>query len=383
MWRYEVLKEVYLDNSASTSVCPEALEKAVYMMKAAYGNPSSLHSKGFEAEREVTTARRNVASALGADENEIYFCSGGTEANNLAVFGAARANARAGKRIVTTAIEHSSVLASMKELENQGFEVEYISPDTDGNIPAERIINAITNETALVSVMLVNNELGTVLPVQQVGRAIEKGRLRAILHCDAVQAFGKMPVNVKRLGAKLVSVSGHKIHGPKGVGALYVSKGTRIIPLMYGGEQQKRLRPGTEASPLIAAMGEAVRLLDIEGNAKHASELNRYCRERLSDLEGVIINSPENALPYIINLSVPGIRSETMMHFLEQRDIYVSSGSACSKGKKSHVLEALGMSAGLIDSAIRVSFSKYNTKQDIDIFIDALSDGMKSIARSR
>lgn len=377
------MKEIYLDNSATTRVCNAAAEKAVEIMTRVYGNPSSLHSKGLEAEHELTAATESVASALGARPDEIFFTSGGTESNNTAVFGAAHALKRRGNRIVTTAIEHSSVQEAMKELEKEGFEVVYLMPDESGTIPAASVKEAINKNTVLVSMMYVNNETGAILPVEEVKRQITLSDSPALFHIDAVQAFLKLPINVKKLGADLVSVSGHKIHAPKGVGALFVRKGARILPLHFGGEQQSRLRPGTEPLPAICAMGEAVReYSDIKAHYSSAEELWKYCRKRLEQLDGAVINSPENALPYIINFSLPGLRSETILHFLEQEGIYVSSGSACAKGHSSHVLSAMGLPREKADSAVRVSFSDENTVEDIDKLINSLEIALSTLART-
>ncbi len=352
-------------------------------MTSLYGNPSSLHSKGLEAEHELTKAREAAASVLGAAPEEIIFTSGGTEANNTAVFGAVRALQRRGKRIVTSAVEHSSVAETMQQLETEGFEVIYLTPEKDGSVHPDQLRNAITKDTILVSLMKVNNETGAIQPVEAIRRIVDRTGSPALIHTDAVQAFLKMPLNVRSLGADIISFSGHKIHAPKGVGGLWIRKGARILPLHRGGLQEKKLRPGTEPVPAICAMGEAIEeYRDIAGNSEYISGLNSYLRERLSTLDSAHINSPENALPYILNFSLPGLRSETILHFLAERGIYVSSGSACSKGQKSHVLSALGLAPEIIDSAVRVSFSDENTKEDIDFFISSLETALSTLARS-
>ena len=378
------MREIYLDNSATTKVCSEAAQAAVRVMTEHYGNPSSLHSKGLEAEHELEDARRIISGAIGVTPDEIIFTSGGTEANNMAVSGAARALSRRGKRIVTSAVEHSSVIAAMKELEKDGFEVIYLRPDKTGRLDPQEISDAVTKDTILVSIMAVNNETGAIQPIDEVKKALRCTASPALFHVDAVQAFMKHPVPVKSLGIDLMTVSGHKIHAPKGVGALYIRKGVRILPLHYGGEQEKRLRPGTEALPLIAAMGAAISA-DRGMNEKYeiVKVLNEYCRTQLSGIDGVVINSDKGCLPYILNISIPGIRSETMLHFLEEDGIYVSSGSACAKGQKSHVLTAMGLDDNYIDSALRVSFSEENSMEDADIFINTLKRGLSALARKR
>ena len=378
------MREIYLDNSATTVTCKEAAEKISELLTEKYGNPSSLHAKGLQAEYEVENARKVLAAHIGASPDEIFFTSGGTESNNLAVIGAAAAHKRTGKRIVVSAIEHSSVLESAKYLEEQGFDVVYLQPDGSGRIREEDIIDAVDEKTILVSLMTVNNEIGTLQPVSSIRRAVKLKKSPALIHTDAVQALGKLDLKQIRSSVDLLTVSAHKIHGPKGTGAIYIKKGIRIIPIIHGGEQQKRIRPGTEASELIAGFGAAISALpDIREGHKQIAELNDYCKQRLKAINGVYINSPEDCLPYILNISVCGIRSETMLHFLEAHGIYVSSGSACAKGKKSHVLSAIGLDNKRIDSAIRISFSRYNCAEDIDCLCAALESGIAALAKSK
>ncbi len=377
-------KDIYLDNSATTVVCDKAALKIMKLMTKKYGNPSSLHLKGLEAEREINYTKEKIADMIGANKEEIYFTSGGTEANNLAIFGTAKALKRRGNKIVTTAIEHSSVLESVNELEKQGFEVTKILPDKNGYISTEQLSQAIDEKTILVSLIYVNNEVGSVQPVEFAKKFINNVKSPALVHIDAVQAFGKIPIKVKKIGADLMSISGHKIHAPKGVGALYVSKKARILPLMFGGEQQKKLRPGTEPSELIAGLGAAIDdMPDISLEEEKILRIRDYAVDKLSVINGIKINSPLNALPYILNFSVDGIKSETLLHFLAQKNIYVSSGSACSKGKLSYVLKAMGLSKERIDSAIRISFSRYNKLSDIDFLIDGLIEAKKVLIRKR
>lgn len=384
---------VYLDNSATTQVCREAAEKVMEAMCVHYGNPSSLHSMGVDAELIMSGARKNIASALNCRPDEIYFTSGGTEANNLAVFGAARALKRRGNRIVTTSIEHPSILNAMKELEKQGFEVIYLDPAPDGAVRETDIYSAVNKDTILVSIMLVNNETGALQPVSCAAKAIAKSKSPALLHCDAVQGFMKVPLDLAKLKAGLVTLSSHKIHGPKGAGALFVRRGARILPSAFGGGQEKGMRSGTEPVPAIAGFGEAARTAN-ESFASTAALMKKLRRRLLDSVlqsEKIVVNplcasdvSKESLYaPHIVNLSVPGIRSEIMLHYLESKGIYVSSGSACSKGARSRVLANMGLDGMLIDSSVRVSFSRYNTTEDVDALSRELINGADNLARSR
>ena len=378
------MEEIYLDNSATTRVCEKSAEKVLELMTQCYGNPSSLHKKGLEAQREVAHARQAVAVSLSAQPREIIFTSGGTEANNLAVLGGAAAGRRRGKRIVTTAIEHPTVLEPMRQLEKEGFEVVFLTPDADGRVPEEAVLKAVTGDTILISVMAVNNELGSIQPIEVLKKAVKRAGAPALVHVDGVQAYGKLPLRPEKLGIDLLTVSGHKIHGPKGVGALYVSKNARILPRTFGGGQERELRPGTEAAPLIAGLGAAVEELpDWRQAYSRMEKLRDYTLQKLSGLEGVEVNSPVEGLPYLLNFSALGIRSETMLHFLAQRGIYVSSGSACAKGKQSHVLKAAGLPDSRISSAIRVSFSRENTERDADALAEGVREGLACLARAR
>ncbi len=371
----------YLDNSATTKPCKECVEAVNKMLTECYGNPSSFHNDGVMAMKEVIKARESLANALSCDSSEIYFTSGGTESNNLAIFGAAYAKRKLGNRIVTTEIEHESVLESINELEKEGFEVIRLKPNKFGNIDEKDIFDAINKDTILVSMMYINNEVGSVLPVKAVAKAIKKADAPALIHIDCVQAFGKVPIKPYKLGADLLTVTAHKIHGPKGSGALFVKKGTYIVPRTYGGEQEKRLRPGTESSPLIAGFGAAVEALpNLNAQKEKIEKINQYAKEQLLSI-GATINSGENASPYIINTTIEGIRSQTLIQFLSSKGISVSSGSACAKGKKSHVLTAMGLDGDIIDSAIRISFSRYNTKEDVDELIFALKDAQNTLSR--
>ena len=372
---------IYLDNSATTMPDKAVADEVYKMLTSNFGNPSSFHKAGLDANMSLKAARESVAKALSAEPDEIYFTSGGTEANNLAILGAVEASKRRGKRIVTTAIEHESVLQTIDELEKQGFEVVRIAPDRQGKISKQQIIEAVNSDTILVSVMYVNNEVGSVMPVEIIKKAVQRADAPALIHVDCVQAFGKIPVKPSKLGADLVTVTAHKIHGPKGVGALYVKKGVRIVPRVYGGEQEKKLRPGTEAIPLIAGFGKACELIpDYAEQAKHIAEINSYARQRLSEIDGVIINSADDASDYIINLYVPVfMTSQTVVQHLSSKyGICISNGSACAKGKRSHVLTAMKLPDKQIERSVRVSFSRNTTLEEIDAFAEAIRETVEN-----
>lgn len=378
------MNEIYFDNSATTRVDDGVAAVALKVMTEHYGNPSSLHRKGFEAEQLLKQAQKDVSTTIGAKPEEIFFTSGGTEANNIAVTGVANAMKRRGNRIVTTSIEHSSISAQMDKLEAQGFEIIRLVPNQTGEITAQQIVDAVDENTILVSVMLVNNEVGSIMPLEQAIKKIRRKNKDTKIHCDAVQGFGKIPIKVNRaLDVDLLSASGHKIHAPKGIGMLYIKKGTRVTPIINGGGQQKGIRPGTEPLPLICAFAKAC--VDAHRNMKEnwdkVSYIKQYIQEKIKNNSDVCINSPLNSIPYILNISCLGIRSETMLHFLEKEDIFVSSGSACSKGAKSPVLTAMDLSNERIDSALRLSFGKDNTIDEAETFVKILAQGMDKIAK--
>ena len=373
---------VYLDNSSTTIPCKEAIDEINKALCDNFGNPSSLHVLGYNAEKRVSVTRKAVCDMLSCSESEIYFTSGGTEGNNTAIFGAAYARQKRGNRIVTTEIEHPSVAEPIKRLEEEGFEVIRIKPLSDGTISEDSIIGAINEKTILVSIMLVNNETGAILPVSAARRAIDSVGAPAILHCDCVQAFGKMPINVKTLGADIITASAHKIHGPKGIGFLYVKKGVTIRPLMLGGGQEKGFRSGTEAVPAICGLYGAIKSInDINANLQSAKTLRDYAVESLKKIDGVKVNSNIMSLPFVLNISVEGYRSETLMHYLESKGIFVSSGSACAKGKGSYVLNSMGLPRERVDSALRISFSRFNTVHDVNILIGAIKEAKGTLRR--
>ncbi|MCR4925270.1 MAG: cysteine desulfurase [Clostridiales bacterium] len=365
--------EAYLDNSATTQLCEEAIAEMTDMLKNNFGNPSSLHKVGTKAHLSLQSAREAVAKKLGCEAKEVYFTSGGTQSNNIAVLGAVNALSRRGKKIVTTAIEHPSVEECMKALEKRGFEVVRLMPENDGKISVEALKNAIDKNTILVSVMAVNNEIGSIQPVNMIKPIIQKAGSPALVHTDCVQAFGKIPVSPSKLGADIISISSHKIHGPKGAGALYVRKGIRLLPEVYGGGQENAVRSGTEPMPAIIGFSAAVNALpDIKAEFEQVKHIRDYFLDKIKKEEAITVNSPEDALPYIINISVEGLRSEPMLNLLSDMGIYVSSGSACAKGHKSKVLESLGFEDDRIDSALRISLSRFTTKQEMDYLFEGI-----------
>jgi cysteine desulfurase len=337
-----------------------------------FGNPSSLHNLGIAAEKILIETRKILARELSCDPDNVIFTSGATESNNLALFSSAAAYGRNGSRIITTSVEHPSVLQAMKQLENQGFEVVYVKPNRKGEIDVQDFLDAVDGNTCLVSAMAVNNETGYILPVRRIFSAVKNKNSRVVTHCDAVQGFLKTPLRMTDLQADLVTVSSHKIGGVKGVGALIKSKNVRVIPQIFGGGQEKNQRSGTENVPAIAAFGVAVK------NFKKCEDLSGYLRKHFSQ-PFITVNSPEDASPYILNISVDGVKSEVMLHFLESKEIYVSSGSACSKGKVSGVLRDFGIKSP--DFAIRLSFCSDNTKEQLSILINALIEGHNTLSK--
>ncbi len=374
---------IYFDNSATTKPCKSAIDNIDEALNNVWGNPSSLHSIGLDAQMLNDNARAAAAKAIKCSSEEIFFTSGGTEANNLAVIGAALARKKRGNRIITTAAEHPSVLEAFNSLASLGFEVIKLPINGEGIIRTEDLYNAVNDKTILISIMLVNNEIGSIQPVEYAKKVISQKNAPALLHCDAVQAFGKIPISVSKIGADLMSFSGHKIYGPKGVGILYKKKNTHILPLFNGGGQEQNLRSGTEAVPLIHGLAGAIEDIgSIEANLAYVTELNAYARKMIKERLPAVINSPDNALPYILNISLPDYRSETLLHFLNSKRIFVSSGSACAKGATSHVLSEMGLGRKRIDGALRLSFSKHNTKDEIDSFCEAVIAACKILRKA-
>ncbi|MBQ8533581.1 MAG: cysteine desulfurase [Clostridia bacterium] len=377
------MENIYFDNSATTPPATEAVQTAVRFMTEEYGNPSSLHHMGISAAAALNNARKIIADELGCDVSEVYFTSGGTESNNTAIIGGAIKNKHIGNGIVTSAFEHDSVINTVKSLEAEGFKAQFVSPDKNGCISAEKFAEKVDKNTALVSCMLVNNEIGTINDVAQIFKLAKAKNPSVICHCDAVQAFGKISCLVKKLCCDMMSISGHKIHAIKGVGALYIKKGLVIRPRNIGGGQENSMRSGTESVPLIAAFSEATKLC--KQKAEHhikVQSLNERIKNALIN-EGFSINSPSDAIPYILNVSVLGVRSEVVLNYLSSKGICVSAGSACSKGKRSHVLSSMGLDAKRIDSAIRISLSRYNTEDEADKLINALIEAKQLLTIKR
>ena len=373
---------IYLDNAATTKPCDEA-KAAVMKGLEVFGNPSSLHRAGLDAELLVSDAREIIADALGVTPDEVYFTSGATESNNTAIFGAYKAHGKRKKRVVISSVEHPAVKNPAQELEDMGCEVIRISPDENGEINARDIFAAVNEDTFLVSCMLVNNENGYILPVEKAFSMIKKKYPQVLTHCDCVQGFMKIPVKAKKLNADMISLSGHKIYAPKGIGALYVKKGLRLPPLTFGGGQERGMRPGTEAVPNIAAFAKAceIRMAHFDEDYAHVQELADYLKQQVSaELPDAQFNG-EGDIPHVVNLSMPGCKSEVMLHVLEGDEVYISSGSACSKGKQSGVLKALGLPKTRTDSALRVSFAPFNTREDVDAFVAAVKKGAKMFRR--
>lgn len=372
---------IYLDNAATTKPCSAAVKAACEAMTDNFGNPSSLHRAGLNAQLAVDAARKTIADSIGTESGCIYFTSGATESNNLAIRGASAAYGRKKHRIVASSVEHASVDETLADMEKKGFEVVRVSPREDGRFCAEDFISACTEDTVLVTMMYVNNETGYILPVKEVFSAVKRRFPETVTHCDCVQAYMKLPVKVNQLQADLISLSGHKVHGVKGCGALYIKKGIRVLPIITGGKQEKGIRSGTESVPLIAAFGAAVKELSptISERYDTVSGLKNSLVNKLSSIEGVTVNSPVDGSPYIVNISAEGKRSEIMLHFLESKEIYVSSGSACSKGQQSGVLGEFGITGKRADSAVRISMTAETTEEELEMFCDAVREGMEKV----
>ncbi|SMB91349.1 cysteine desulfurase [Thermanaeromonas toyohensis ToBE] len=380
-------KVIYLDNSATTMVLPEVAEAVRETMTVTYGNPSSLHGMGVAAERILRRAREEVADLLGAQPGEIYFTSGGTEANNWALRGLAHALKRRGRHIITTAIEHASVLEACRLLEREGFSVTYLPVDSQGIVRLEALEQALREDTILVSVMSVNNELGSLQPLEEIASLIA-ARSPALFHVDHIQGYGKIPLPIKKLNLAAVSLSAHKIHGPKGVGALYLRQGIRIEPLLVGGDQERGLRAGTENVPGIAGFGVAAALARkaLPGSTEKMHRLKiRLAEGLLEGIPGAHLNGPEpqTGAPHILNISFPEVKAEVLVHMLEERGIYVSTGSACHSRRQevSHVLKALGIPLKYMEGAIRISLSQLNTEEEIDEAVRSIKECVEELRR--
>lgn len=376
---------IYFDNAATTKPCAECIRAVETALTEQYGNPSSLHSFGLAAQKCTDSARAQLARALSCEPDCITFTSGATESNHLAVRGIAGAYGKRRRRVITSTVEHASVRAACDKLETEGFEVIRIAPDASGTITPEAVCAAADENTCLVTMMLVNNETGAVLPIPEIFAAVKAKCADIITHCDAVQGFLKLPLTPQKLFADLLTVSGHKVHAAKGIGALYHKKGIRLQPIMTGGEQEHGLRAGTESVPLIMGFGAAVSALSgtIDSRFAAMSALRGQAVQMLSELDGVTVQSKEPCSPYILSISVKGLRSETMLHFLAEQEIYVSSGSACSKGKQSGVLQQFGIRQDAADSTLRLSFCAENTAEELARFCDVLREAQGRLVRKR
>ena len=372
--------QAYLDNSATTRCSKRAADLMVKLLTEDFGNPSSMHMKGVEAENYIKEAKQKIAKTLKIDEKEIVFTSGGTESNNMALIGAALANKRAGNHIITTSIEHASVSATMAYLEELGFKVTYLKVDADGIISLEELQEAVTDETILVSLMMVNNEIGAVEPIEEAAKVIKAKNPKTLVHVDAIQAYGKYRIYPKKIGVDLLSVSGHKIHAPKGTGFLFIRDKVKVKPLIYGGGQQKGMRSGTENVPGVAALAEAAVEVyeDFETKIEHLYTLKKRFIEGLQGMDGVTVNgkTDRDSAPHIVSVSIEGVRSEVMLHTLEDRGIYVSAGSACASNKPavSSTLTAIGLKKNLLDSTIRFSFCGDTTEEEIDYALTVMRE---------
>ncbi len=379
--------EAYFDNSATTKVLEPVKEIVIKTMMEDYGNPSARHKKGLDAERYIKEAAEIIAGTLKVAAKEIVFTSGGSESNNMAIIETAMANKRSGNHIISTGIEHASVYNPLAYLEEQGFRVTYLSVDGQGHINLEELEEAICPETILVSIMYVNNEIGAIEPVEAISKIIKKKNPNILFHVDAIQAYGKLLIRPKSQGIDLLSVSAHKIHGPKGVGFLYIDKRVKIRPMIYGGGQQRGMRSGTENVPGVAGLSAAANFMYTNHREKirAITELKDYLIDRLSEIDGVTINSLKGELsaPQIVSASFSGIRSEVLLHALEEKEIYVSSGSACSSNHPavSGTLKGIGIKPELLDSTLRFSFGVFNTREEVDYCIQTLKELLPVLRR--
>lgn len=381
--RKDTYKLIYFDNSATSKPCAESVAAAEKAMKDTWGNPSSLHGLGVAAEGLLNSARESVAEALCCLPEEITFTSGATESNNTALFSAALTKGKRRKKIITTAAEHPSISEPLKRLSEQGFEIVKLSPGKDGVISKDEVLRQIDKNTLMVSVMLVNNETGAIFDVPSIFKAVKAADSEVYTHTDAVQGFMKLNINAKKLNADMISVSGHKVYAPKGVGALYIKKGLNLKPFIVGGGQERAKRSGTESTPIISAFGAAVKahICDMDERYKKVQSLREALKNGISALDKAYIHEFENTLPYVASLTLEGYKSETLLHFLEERGIYVSSGSACSKGKKSEVLKSFLYDDKALDSTIRISFCADNTEAEVIALTEALKEAQSTLCK--
>lgn len=372
---------IYFDNAATTRALDEVADKVKYMLLENFGNPSSQNMAGVNAENEVIKARKIIAASINAEPDEIYFTSGGTESDNWAIFGTAKGYIRSGKHMITTAIEHPAVLQPMRELEKNGWDITILGVDEKGYINIDELKAAIREDTVLVSTILINNETGTIQNAEEISKAIKSVNPHTLYHVDAVQAYGKYPINVKKMGIDMLSVSGHKVHGPKGVGFFYMKKGLKVKPIIFGGGHERGQRSGTENTPSIVGLAEAVKIdmAEMDKAVEHVKLVKKTIAEGiLNSIPMTYINGPsiEEGSPYVLNIGFEGLRSEVLLHSLEEKEIYVSAGSACNSKKKgaSTVLSALGIDEKRIEGAIRFSFCRYNTVEEAEQCIEILKE---------
>ena len=379
-----LLLTAYFDNSATTKPCSQAVNAAKQAMEEFWGNPSSLHQLGLDASGELKKARKQVSRLLGVTEGNFFFTSSGTTANNTAIFGAVEKLKREGNRIVTTAIEHPSVLEPIKRLETMGFEIIRLNPDENGRINEEELFESINKNTILVSCMAVNNEVGSILPVNRIRNAVKRSGAPAIIHSDCVQALSKIAVTPKTIDADIITVSGHKIHALKGVGGIYLKSKGIIKPYILGGGQEQNIYSGTEATPAIMSFGAAAEAaMDINSHNEYVKALKTRLVDGIIDIPCVKINSPDDAIPYILNISILGLPSQPIVNFMSGKGISVSAGSACKMGHRSPVLTAMGLSPERIDSAVRISLSRFNTEEEIDYLTDAIKEAAEKYGKKR
>lgn len=373
----------YLDNAATTSVATEVIAEIQQIMQQSFGNPSSLYRLGLDSELILRKSRATIAQTLGCSPAELYFTSCGTESNNLAILGAVKARKQWANHIVCTGYEHPSVEKPIKMLEQEGWKISWVMPDSEGRIDPKEIAQQVTAKTALVTAMQVNNEIGAILDIQSMAKMVKEKNSRTMVHIDGVQGWLRIPLRLCHTEIDSYSISGHKIHAPKGIGAIYIRKNANIQPVFLGGGQERGIRSGTENLPYIAGLAKAADLMqqNYAKRKKQITQCNQQLRNALQQMENVVINSPVDAVPEILNFSILGIRSETMLHFLEQDEIYVSSGSACSKGIASHTLTNMGLATDRIDSALRVSFSQQNSAEDVEILSQTLQRGIETLCK--
>jgi len=381
-------REIYFDNSSTTRPYDEVVEYISSVYREFYGNPSSLHRKGIEAEKLVKNARSQIMNSLETEKGQVYFTSGGTESNNLAILGYLKANRRAGRHVVTSKIEHPSVLEIFKYLVSEGYKTDFVDVDKSGIIDLEKFRSVLTDETVLVSIMMVNNETGAIQPIEEIAEIMRFKSPKAKLHVDAIQAYGKLRINPEYTGISLMSISSHKIHGPKGVGVLYTAPGVKLSPIMYGGGQENALRSGTENVPGICGFGLAseITFRNMDENRQKVQRIKDKLAASIKEsIKDAVIISPEKSSPYILNISFPGVKAEVLLHHLEQKGIFVSTGSACSSRKniRSHVLQAMGLPGDIIDGSIRMSFSSFNEEEEVLPVVSALEEIVPKITTRR